>query len=199
VTALARTVERLAYELRGVLVAPPVLAAPFCSWGGSLPALVAWPLGVALFLAGWLARMWAQRHMAYRRRVRMVLATCGPYAYVRNPLYLANILMGLGAVVASEAVWMVPVTVLWYAAVYSLVVRHEEQRLSRHYGEPYRSYRAAVPRWLPRQRQPPACGHGGVGRVVRNELHTPLIMAPAALKALDVLPAAGHLIRGLIA
>jgi protein-S-isoprenylcysteine O-methyltransferase Ste14 len=176
----------LVYRLRGVLVAPPVLAAALSSRGEVDHAAVAWTIGVAFFAMGWTARMWAQRHLGYRLRRRKVLTTCGPFAYVRNPIYLANGAMGVGAVIASEMLWLVPVTVLWYAAVYGLTVRHEERRLAAHYGPAYSRYATAVPRWLPaRPAGGRSCPHWAVREAVLTELHTPLIMAPAAMKALQ--------------
>lgn len=187
------------YDLRGILVAPPILAAAVCGWNEYHNGLIVWPLGVALFLAGWAVRIWAQRHVAYRLRVRKVITTCGPYAYVRNPIYLGNILMGLGAVVASKVLWMLPVTLLWYLAVYSAAVRHEERRLVSRYGAGYLAYRAAVCRWLPRWSGScgTACRHGNVGGVLMSELHAPLILAPAMLKALHVLVPAAEVLRRL--
>jgi protein-S-isoprenylcysteine O-methyltransferase Ste14 len=173
-------------------VAPPILAAALLSWHQYGNALVAWMVGGALCLVGWALRIWAQEHVGYRLRVRKVLTSCGPYAYVRNPIYLGNILMGLGAVVASEVLWMLPITLLWYVGVYTLVVREEERRLTIHYGKAYVAYLGAVYRWLPRPagrpRQP--CAHQALGPALLAELHAPLILAPAVLKAL-------HLLRGL--
>jgi protein-S-isoprenylcysteine O-methyltransferase Ste14 len=190
----------LVYRLRGVLVAPPVLAAALSSRGEVDHAAVAWTFGVAFFAVGWTVRIWAQRHVGYRLRRRKELTTCGPFAYVRNPIYLANGAMGVGAVVASETLWLVPVTLLWYAVVYGLAVRHEEARLSAHYGVGYARYAARIPRWLPtRPASSRSCAHRAFGEAVLTELHTPLIMAPAAMKALYGFGPAAHILGRLFA
>jgi steroid 5-alpha reductase family enzyme len=175
------------YRLRGPLVAPPILAAAILATQTDADGLVDWPVGVGLFLAGWAIRIWAQRHLRYRLKSRMALATCGPYAHVRNPIYLGNALMGIGAVVASEVSWMIPVAALWYVAVYAGVVQFEERRLKRTYGAPYVAYCEGVPRWWPRiGTTATPCPHRGLRRALLTELHGPLIMAPAALKTLHV-------------
>jgi protein-S-isoprenylcysteine O-methyltransferase Ste14 len=191
-------VSALVYRLRGVLVAPPVLAAALSSWGDMDRVAVAWTIGVTLFAVGWTVRIWAQRHVGYRLRRRKELTTCGPYAYVRNPIYLANGAMGVGAVIASETLWLVPVTLLWYAVVYGVAARHEERRLVAHYGAAYARYAAAIPRWLPAPARGPSCPHRAFGEAVLTELHTPLIMAPAAMKALYGLGPAVHILGRLL-
>ena len=142
-------------------------------------------------------RIWAQEHVVHRLKVRKVLTVCEPYAYVRNRIYLANISLGLGAVVASKMLWMLPVTLLWYGIVYSLAIRHEEKRVTSQYGASYLAYEGAVRRWLPRvaRDRGASCPHRAVGRALLAELHTPLIMAPATLKALGLVVPAVHLPR----
>jgi hypothetical protein len=166
-----------------------VLVAAACRFDEYHNAAVALSVGGALFLAGWLLRIWAQRHLGYRLKTARALTTCGPFAFVRNPIYLGNTLMILGAVAAAEVFWMLPLALLWCAPVYSLVVRHEERRLVRTYGRAYLAYQDVVPRWRPLLWTAPLpCPHRGWGRPLLVELHTPLIMAPALLK-LWLLPA----------
>lgn len=181
---LGRALARTAYRLRGPLVAPPVLLAAV--WPGAAPgSALFWLGGLALFGGGWSTRIWAQRHLGYRLKRRMKLTTCGPYAWVRNPIYLANSAMALGAVLASGAVELLPLALVWDVLVYVLVVRHEERRLASNYGQAYATYCRHVRRWLPRAPADHRCGHaGGLAGALLAEIHTPLIMAPAALHAL---------------
>ena len=127
---------KLTYTWRGFLVASPVVIATLCFWGEYEQDGLVWPLGLLLFLGGWAIRVWAQQHVCYRLKTAKVLTTSGPYALVRNPIYLGNTLIVLGLVVLSELIWLVPLTGLWCAGVYTLVVRHEERRLRAKYGEP---------------------------------------------------------------
>lgn len=73
----------------------------------------------------------------------------GPYRYVRNPIYVAAMLIVLG-----EAGLFGSVTLLEYAggaavAFHLLVVWYEEPRLRRAFGEPYAAYVRTVRRWIP--------------------------------------------------
>src|SRR5215475_900972 len=115
------------YRWRGFLAAVPVVFSLFCFVGELENDYVTWPLGLLLFSAGWAMRLWTQKHLGYRLKIQRTMTTSGPYALVRNPIYLGNTLIILGAVTMAEVLWMLPIAVLWCALVYSLVVRYEEQ------------------------------------------------------------------------
>jgi protein-S-isoprenylcysteine O-methyltransferase Ste14 len=148
-----------------------------------------WEFGVAMFLSGWMLRIWAQRHLQYRvRGARMAMTVCGPYAYVRNPIYIAITLMVVGAVMASDDLSLVPLALAWCVVTYSLVVRHEEGRLVAQYGAAYRAYQTHVHRWIPLlPRQEASCPHRSLVQPFLAEAHTPLILAPAVLKSILIL------------
>ena len=137
------------FRYRNLLAALP-LAYAFLStrweWENDL---VLWMLAGALTTSGILVRIWANRHCNYNRRAQNILARTGPYALVRNPLYVGNALVILGATFASELIWMVPITLVWMALVFNVVVRREEPRMLAKYGEAYATYCARVPRWVP--------------------------------------------------
>lgn len=138
------------FNVRGLLMVPPVLFMFICfRWETEVDAVIL-PLGAIIFASGMALRVWAQMHLHYRLRVRKTLTTTGPYSMVRNPIYIANTLIMAGICVMSELLWFLPITVMWCAVVYSLVVRYEEHHLSEKYGVPYAEYRASVPRWFPR-------------------------------------------------
>jgi len=136
------------YRFRSALVSPPLVFA-FFYFSHEAKEWV-WPVGISVFLIGFMLRLWAQQHLHYRLRVRKHLTITGPYKFVRNPVYIGNILIGLGATLVSKLVWMVPITLLWYVIIYGFVIRHEESRLLEKYGEAYRAYMSEVPRWVPR-------------------------------------------------
>jgi protein-S-isoprenylcysteine O-methyltransferase Ste14 len=76
------------------------------------------------------------------------LVADGPFRYVRNPLYFANLPMAAGiGVLASRSGWIFLVLANW-AFVYRLIFR-EEEALRKSQGEPYRAYLKAVPRFWP--------------------------------------------------
>ncbi len=137
------------YRLRGYLVTPPlILTLIWFDWEIEEPFVL--PLGISFFLMGVILRLWAQQHLKYGLKVRKCLTTTGPYSFVRNPMYIGNVLICLGATVISELLWFVPITLFYYSWIYSLVVRYEEAHLSEKYGEPYRRYVLEVPRWFPK-------------------------------------------------
>jgi len=143
-------VPRWVYHYRNLLAAPPLVYAALSFHLETEEDWLIWPLGALIVVLGVALRVWAQAHIRVRLRVSRRLVTAGPYAIVRNPLYIANTLICVGATIVSELLWLVPVTLVWCAVVYSVVVRQEEPRLLRKYGEPYHRYVSAVPRWVPR-------------------------------------------------
>jgi protein-S-isoprenylcysteine O-methyltransferase Ste14 len=178
------------YTWRGLLAAVPVIFSIFCFWGEYENYLVVWPLGLFLFGLGWALRMWSQKYLGYRLRIKRNITTSGPYGLVRNPIYIGNTLVILGAVVMSEVLWMVPVTLLWCGMVYSLVVRYEEQQLAIKYGQEYRDYLAAVRRWLPRLTSPSGKAHfpSSPQQILLSELHVVFIIAAPLLKEFIIAP-----------
>lgn len=123
--------------------------------GGSTPAGRA--AGVALLLVLLAVRLWACRYMGGAARVharkaqqKRVLLTSGPFAWVRNPLYVANSLGLAGACLLFGPAWLgaaaFVVSLLWYRGV----VAWEEGVLAGLYGDDYRDYLERVPRLLPR-------------------------------------------------
>lgn len=143
------SVPQWVYRYRGIVVSPPLIAALVCFRGETEIGSILWPLGTLVFLLGLFIRIWSQQHLHYRLKAPMQLTVTGPYALVRNPIYIGNTLICLGATLVSELLWLVPLTLLGCAAVYSLVVCYEEEHLLGRYGEAYRKYRLEIPRWLP--------------------------------------------------
>ncbi len=80
------------------------------------------------------------------------LITNGPFAFVRNPLYVGNILLYAGAAVMANAFapWLLISTVVWFYIQYTLIVSKEEDYLAQRFGEAYADYAAQVGRFFPR-------------------------------------------------
>lgn len=80
------------------------------------------------------------------------LIISGPFAYVRNPLYVGNILIYLGFGIMSLALfpYLPIIALLFFLIQYSLIVSEEEEYLKKTYGEQYEKYFSLVPRFLPR-------------------------------------------------
>ena len=84
-------------------------------------------LGVALSVLGMLVRLWASGYVMKNE----VLATVGPYARVRHPLYVGNILICAGFCAASGLWWSVLVAVALLFLFYPQTIRYEDQKLRR--------------------------------------------------------------------
>jgi protein-S-isoprenylcysteine O-methyltransferase Ste14 len=102
-------------------------------------------LGVIVIVPGLLTRALASGHV----RKNESLATSGPYAYTRNPLYLGSLLMGLGFAVAARSWWVGVVLVVMFFAIYLPVIRDEEIFLRQKFPE-FEEYTRRVPRMFPR-------------------------------------------------
>ncbi len=102
-------------------------------------------VGALLIVPGLLVRALASGHV----RKNEALATSGPYAYTRNPLYLGSLLIGIGFAIAARSWWIAGVLVLMFFAIYLPVIRGEEKFLRERFPE-FDDYARKVPRMLPR-------------------------------------------------
>ena len=102
--------------------------------------------GAAVALPGLLLRAWASGHL----RKNETLATTGPYAYTRNPLYLGSFLLGLGFTIAAGQVLLVIIFVVMLLGIYLPVMRVESATLAILFGKKYERYAKEVPLLFPR-------------------------------------------------
>jgi protein-S-isoprenylcysteine O-methyltransferase Ste14 len=102
--------------------------------------------GGVLAAAGEAIRLWASGHIEKTRR----LATGGPYAHTRNPLYVGSALMAIGLAVGTASPWVVAAATLYFAAFYPPVIREESAFLRDKFGAEYAAWAAEVPAFLPR-------------------------------------------------
>lgn len=172
------------YRLRNYLVSPPLIFA-FALNDYEIEAdWLIWPLGVVIVLVGIALRVWGQQHLHYRVGVRKRLTTTGPYQFIRNPLYIGNIMMCVGATIASELLWLIPITIFWCIGIYSIVIRYEEGHLLEKYRDGYRRYLLEVPRWFPKGLNFKYMGliNRHLCRVASIELSGVLILLPYVFK-----------------
>jgi len=105
-------------------------------------------IGAAIAGVGLLWRGWAAGHLDKNQGV----ATSGPFAYTRHPLYLGSFLIGSGFALAGGS-WLIGLAFLaFFVLLYWPVMRREESFLSWRFGEVYARYAAAVPFFFPRWR-----------------------------------------------
>ena len=90
-------------------------------------------------------RAWAAGLVSKNRE----LATKGPYAYTRNPLYLGSTFLCIGVTMAGGQ-WLFMILILiFYLSLYHVIARREEIELEKIFGEAYYSYVRAVPFFIP--------------------------------------------------
>jgi protein-S-isoprenylcysteine O-methyltransferase Ste14 len=97
---------------------------------------------------GALLRLWAAGYIDKGR----ALATDGPYARTRNPLYLGSLIMAVGILMAGRAYWFLLPFCILYIALYYPVMKREEQELVGGYGERFLEYSEHVPLFFPQFR-----------------------------------------------
>ncbi len=76
------------------------------------------------------------------------LVTTGPFAYMRNPMYLGQIIFLIGLALTLHSLLAALLTVA-VAVWFHFRVLRDERRLLQRFGEPYAAYRQATKRWLP--------------------------------------------------
>ena len=103
-------------------------------------------IGALVAIPGLGLRAWATGHL----RKNTALATTGPYAYTRNPLYLGSFLIGLGFTIAAGRWFLAAIFVAFFLGIYVPVMRVESATLAELFGESYQKYAQAVPLFLPR-------------------------------------------------
>jgi protein-S-isoprenylcysteine O-methyltransferase Ste14 len=102
-------------------------------------------LGAILIIPGLLIRAFASGHV----RKNEALATSGPYAYTRNPLYLGSLLIGIGFAITARSWWVGGILVAMFFAIYVPVIGSEEKFLRERFAE-FDDYARRVPRIFPR-------------------------------------------------
>jgi protein-S-isoprenylcysteine O-methyltransferase Ste14 len=102
-------------------------------------------LGAVSIIPGLVIRALASGHV----RKNEALATSGPYAYTRNPLYLGSLLVAIGFAVAARSLWVAAGLVAMFFAICVPVIRSEEAFLRERFPE-FQEYANDVPRMIPR-------------------------------------------------
>lgn len=140
------------------------------SWEGMLSLQI---LGGVLLVASGTAGTWAIAKMGWARlllasalfppgagaeenSVPQRLVVEGPYRYVRNPLYVTDFCLILGAALLTRS-WALVLLATLYVAQLALQIPLEERELRERFGRPYRRYCELVPRFIPRLRPVRQC------------------------------------------
>jgi hypothetical protein len=127
-TGVPRVVRELRYhESSRQLIGIALIA--LLSYAGH-PTIWSFWIGMPLVALGTAVRMWAAG-VIFKNQV---LATTGPYAYVRHPLYVGNILVLAGFGVASALWWAPPLFVAFLIFYYPTAIEYEDRKLRRIFG-----------------------------------------------------------------
>ena len=102
--------------------------------------------GVGIAILGLLVRGYAAGHLRKHKQ----LATSGPYAFTRNPLYLGSVLLAVGFSVASHSLISTALLAAYLAVFYPVVIRREQTELATLYGAAFVEYASRVPVFWPR-------------------------------------------------
>jgi protein-S-isoprenylcysteine O-methyltransferase Ste14 len=111
------------------------------------PTVASIVTGALVVLPGILLRALASGHV----KKNEALATSGPYAHTRNPLYLGSFIMGVGFAIAARSAWVFLLMVGMFFVIYLPVIRAEETFLRQTFPD-FDEYAHNVPRLWPRWR-----------------------------------------------
>jgi len=114
---------------------------------------VAVVVSLILVLSGLALRAWAAAVAGNHTRSGTIeapsLVTGGPFAYVRNPIYLGSCVLGLGVVGLLGDLWLLIPHFAVFAVFFGAIVPAEENFLQHRFGDDYARYRRAVPKIIP--------------------------------------------------
>ena len=110
-------------------------------------------VGLGSLIAGGLLRIWALSHGGRCSRSHRAqtpkLITTGPYAYIRHPIYVGNLLIGLGMIFLSEAFPLTLLLLAFFALHHVIIIPAEEEFLKEKLGEGFDRYCELVPKYIP--------------------------------------------------
>lgn len=104
-------------------------------------------IGLPLILSGESLRLWAAGHLSKNREV----TTTGPYAYVKNPLYLGTFLMMIGfCLLAGQWLILAAGLIVFFIYYVPFKKKREADRLREIFGSEWDEYDRSVPDYIPR-------------------------------------------------
>ena len=190
---ISSRVGRVFFRLRSVTPIPFILVLIFLSRLAPFPLV----FGSLLIALGEWLRIWAVGYAGGSTRTRTLgaardLVTAGPYAHVRNPLYLGNFVLSIGVCVFANVYWMIAVLVIGFLIQYTPIIHSEETYLLKLCGDRYRAYCATVPRLIPHSRpyESPSEHEFSLRRALKSEKRT-----LTAIVCVLILSAARSLLR----
>jgi phospholipid methyltransferase len=108
------------------------------------PTWASLAIGAAIVVPGAALHLWTKGCLRFGG-----VTTSGPYGFVRNPFYLATLIVDAGLCVVAVEPWIAAAYMPLWFVVHLLTIRREERGLAELFGERYEAYRARVPRLFP--------------------------------------------------
>ncbi len=185
--------SRVIFTARGFFYFTIVIAViTYCGFFEIVPKLYMVAIGAAIVAIGEAIRIYAAGYIGLVGRCLSVrtdsLQTGGPYAYVRNPIYLANYTWAIGYCImaidpmvfaefgpAAQWYFVIPAyAFVILSVIYFKIIPHEEEALREKYGEEYCEYCTKVRRIVPHIRNPPdgTPGRCDIELGLKNDKHT---------------------------
>lgn len=102
-------------------------------------------IGALVSAVGLIIRGYAAGYLRKDRK----LATAGPYARTRNPLYFGSAILAAGFMIAGDSIRAAILVALYFSVFYYAVMRNEEEDLRKRFGAPFDEYAKRVPLFFP--------------------------------------------------
>jgi protein-S-isoprenylcysteine O-methyltransferase Ste14 len=117
------------------------------------------PLGFLIMLLGIAFRVASRGFKSEHSDCSKALVIGGPYAIVRNPMYLGISCIALGVILVMFQWWVLVVFGVFFVLRYIPLIFREERLLKNNFGQQYDNYCKNVPRFIP-----------GIGPVLSGKL-----------------------------
>ena len=135
-------------------IATALIPVPVKYFLNGTTSLSLWIAGFILMLLGIAFRMYSAGYLSGGHTTMIInadyICSSGPFAYIRNPLYLGNFVIGLALGLAFNEWYGYVVFILHYITAYSILITYEEKFLADKFGAMYKEYSAHTRRFIPR-------------------------------------------------
>jgi len=111
----------------------------------SKPNLVSFLLGLGVCIIGLFIRIWASGHLIKEKK----LIVSGPYQHTRNPLYFANLIIGISVVVVSLSWVVLIIFIAYFLLFYPPIIKREKGKMKHLFPKEYKEYEKKVPLFFP--------------------------------------------------
>ena len=121
------------------------------------PSTLSIAIGLPLAIVGMLIRLYASGFVMKNKE----LATQGPYALVRHPLYTGNIVLLVGFAIAGATWWGLPLLAFFFWFYYPTAIEYEDRKLKSIFGDAWRQWAGRTPALVPNLGNARAVAGGG--------------------------------------